>query len=128
MSNTENKQKRVSVGKDIATRRRVARARRHFRIRKNRKAHMTLLNVDAPPAAINEVERQQRLSEDVLRFMTVRVEELEEGPSAMMRKADRDERERGERGDRGSRGPRRERDGRSRDDDAVVEETEKVEE
>ncbi|MCQ3943878.1 MAG: 30S ribosomal protein S6 [Alphaproteobacteria bacterium] len=99
-----------------------------FRIRKNRKAHMTLLNVDAPPAAINEVERQQRLSEDVLRFMTVRVEELEEGPSAMMRKADRDERERGERGDRGSRGPRRERDGRSRDDDAVVEETEKVEE
>ena len=62
-----------------------------FRIKKNRKAHFTLLNIDAPPAAINEVERQQRLSEDVLRFMTVRVEELEEGPSAMMRKSDRDD-------------------------------------
>jgi len=87
-----------------------------FRIRKNRKAHFTLLNVDAPPAALAEVERQERLNEDVLRFMTVRVEELEEGPSAMMRKSDRDERgDRGfgggggrfDRGDRGDRGPRR---------------------
>jgi small subunit ribosomal protein S6 len=67
-----------------------------FRIRKNRKAHFTLLNVDAPAAAIAEVERQERIHEDVLRFMTVRVDELEEGPSAMMRKQDRDER-----GDRG---------------------------
>lgn len=89
-----------------------------FRMRKNRKAHFTLLNVDAPPAALTEVERQERLNEDVLRFMTIRVEELEEGPSAMMRKSDRDERgERGERGfgrsdrgfDRGDRGPRRDR-------------------
>jgi small subunit ribosomal protein S6 len=95
-----------------------------FRIRKNRKAHFTLLNVDAPPAALAEVERQERLNEDILRFMTIRVEELEEGPSAMMRKSDRDER--GDRGDRGfgrdrfDRGPRRER----RDDagdDAVAE-------
>ena len=70
-----------------------------FRIRKNRKAHFTLFNIDGPPAAINEVERQERLNEDVLRFMTVRVDELEEGPSAMMRKSDRDDR--GERGDRG---------------------------
>ncbi|MGE3146041.1 MAG: 30S ribosomal protein S6 [Pseudorhodoplanes sp.] len=99
-----------------------------FRIRKNRKAHFTLFNIDSPPAAINEVERQERLNEDVLRFMTVRVDALEEGPSAMMRKSDRDDR--GERGDRGfgdrgfggggrgfdrDRGPRRER---SRDDDA----------
>lgn len=93
-----------------------------FRIRKNRKAHFTFLNVDAPPAAISEVERQERLNEDVLRFMTVRVDELEEGPSIMMRKADREER--GERGfgdrgfggggrfDRGDR-PRRDRDDRA---------------
>jgi small subunit ribosomal protein S6 len=70
-----------------------------FRINKNRKAHFTLLNVDAPAAALAEVERQERIHEDVLRFMTIRVDELEEGPSAMMRKSDRDDR--GERGDRG---------------------------
>ena len=97
-----------------------------FRMRKNRKAHFTLLNLDAPPAAVVEVERQERINEDVLRFMTVRVDELEEGPSAMMRKADRDRErddrgggyrgersersERGDRGDRGDRGPRRSRD------------------
>jgi small subunit ribosomal protein S6 len=69
----------------------------NFRIRKNRKAHFTLLNVDAPPAALAEVERQQRINEDVLRYLTVRVDELEEGPSAMMRKVERD-RERDERG------------------------------
>src|SRR5581483_4987436 len=68
-----------------------------FRIRKNRKAHFTLLNVDAPPAALAEVERQERINEDVLRYLTIRVDELEEGPSAMMRKAERD-RERDERG------------------------------
>jgi small subunit ribosomal protein S6 len=75
-----------------------------YRINKNRKAHMTLLNVDAPSSALNEIERQQRLSEDVLRYLTIRVEELEEGPSAMLRKSDRDDR--GERGDRGDRGGR----------------------
>jgi small subunit ribosomal protein S6 len=80
----------------------------NYRIRKNRKAHMTLLNVDAPPAALNEVERQERLNEDVLRYLTIRVEAHEEGPSAMMRKSDRDRDERGDRGDRG-RGERRPR-------------------
>jgi small subunit ribosomal protein S6 len=96
-----------------------------YRINKNRKAHMTLLNVDAPSAALNEVERQERLSEDVLRYLTIRVEELEEGPSAMMRKSDRDRDDRGDRGGRfgdrdrggdrgGDRGERRPR----RDDDA----------
>ena len=79
-----------------------------YRIRKNRKAHMTLFNLDAPAAVINEIERQERLNEDVLRYLTIRVEELEEGPSAMMRKADRDREERGERGGRDDRGPRRE--------------------
>src|ERR1035438_2183320 len=76
-----------------------------YRIAKNRKAHLTLLNVDAPPAALNEIERQERLSEDVLRYLTIRVEAHEDGPSAMMRKSDRDDRgERGDRGDRGDRG------------------------
>ena len=73
----------------------------NYRIRKNRRAHMTLLNVDAPATALNEIERQERLNEDVLRYLTLRVEEHEEGPSAMMRKADRD--------DRGGRGERRRR-------------------
>jgi small subunit ribosomal protein S6 len=68
-----------------------------YRLRKNRKAHFTFFNVDAPPAALNEVERQERLSEDVLRYLTVRVDEHEEGPSAMMRRVDRD-REREDRG------------------------------
>jgi small subunit ribosomal protein S6 len=77
-----------------------------YRIRKNRKAHLTLLNVEAPAAALNEIERQERLNEDVLRYLTIRVEAHEEGPSAMMRKSDRDDR--GDRGDRG-RGERRPR-------------------
>jgi small subunit ribosomal protein S6 len=88
-----------------------------YRMNKNRKAHMTLLNVDAPSAALNEVERQERLSEDVLRYLTIRVEEHEEGPSAMMRKSDRDDR--GDRGDRGGRFDRGDRGGerrRPRDD------------
>ena len=62
-----------------------------FRIKKNRKAHYTLLNLDAPPAAVAEMERMMSISEDVLRFMTVRVEELEEVPSAMLQKRDREE-------------------------------------
>lgn len=81
-----------------------------YRIRKNRKAHFVLMNVDAPPAALAELERQERLNEDVLRYLTIRVDEHEEGPSAMMRKADRD-RDRDER--RGER--RRDRDGRRED-------------
>jgi small subunit ribosomal protein S6 len=84
-----------------------------YRISKNRKSHMTLLNVEAPSSALSEVERQERLSEDVLRYLTIRVDELEEGPSAMMRKSDRDDR--GDRGDRGGRGDRRPR----RDDDSI---------
>ena len=97
-----------------------------YRINKNRKAHMTLLNVEAPAAAVTEIERQERLSEDVLRYLTIRVDELEEAPSAMLRKSDRDRDERGERGgrfgdrDRGDRGgDRGER--RPRRDDADTE-------
>jgi small subunit ribosomal protein S6 len=98
-----------------------------YRIRKNRKAHFTLLNLDAPPAAVAEVERQQHISEDVLRAMTVRVEELEAGPSAMMRKVDRDrdrDERRGERrrdrDDGPPRGPRGPREDRPDGDDAEM--------
>ncbi len=85
-----------------------------YRIKKNRKAYFTLMDLTAPAAAINEMERQMGLSEDVLRFMTIRVDAHEEGPSAMMQKRDRDDRGdrfggRGDRGDRGDRGPRRPR-------------------
>ena len=106
-----------------------------YRMNKNRKAHFMLLNIDGPSAVVAEIERQERISEDIIRYITVRVEEHEEGPSAMMRKSDRDRDERGGgfRGDReggfggggfrggdregggfrGDRGPRR-----PRDDDA----------
>jgi len=73
-----------------------------FRIKKNRKAHFTLLNVDAPHAAVAEVERLEAISEDVIRSLTIRVEALEEGPSAMLQKRDRDD-DRGERGPGGGR-------------------------
>jgi small subunit ribosomal protein S6 len=66
-----------------------------YRVRKNRKAHFTFMNVDAPSAALTEIERQERLNEDVLRYLTIRVDEHEEGPSAMLRKSDRDRDERG---------------------------------
>jgi small subunit ribosomal protein S6 len=72
---------------------------------KNRKAHFVLLNIDGPSAAVAEIERQERISEDVIRYLSVRVEEHEEGPSAMMRKADRD-RDRDDRGGGGFRGDR----------------------
>src|SRR5437016_3247186 len=102
-----------------------------YRVRKNRKAHFTFMNVDAPSAALNEIERQERLNEDVLRYLTIRVDEHEEGPSAMMRKSDRDrddrgggfrdrDRDRGDRGDRGDRRPR-DRDSRPPRDEVVVE-------
>ncbi len=78
-----------------------------YRVNKNRKAHYALINIDAPSAAVQEMERQMRLHEDVLRYMTVKVEEHEDGPSAMLRRNERDDR--GPRGDRGDRPPRRPR-------------------
>jgi small subunit ribosomal protein S6 len=63
-----------------------------YKIKKARKAHYTLFNIDAPPAAVIEMERRMGIATDVLRFMTVKVEELETDPSVMMRKSDRDDR------------------------------------
>ena len=92
-----------------------------YRIKKNRKAHFTLLNINAPAAAVAEMERQMGINEDILRFMTIRMEEHEEGPSAMMRKREESDREdrgerRGPRGDRGDRGDRPDRPRRPRED------------
>jgi len=78
-----------------------------YRIRTNRQAYYTLMDITAPSAAVDEMERQQGLSEDILRFLTIRVEKHEEGPSAMLQKRDRDDRP-----ERGDRGPRRDRDDR----------------
>lgn len=87
-----------------------------YRIKKNRKAHYVMFNIDAPAAAITELERQVGLSEDILRFMTVRVDEMEEGPSAMMRRNESRERDRESRdGDR-PRGDRPDRDRGDRGD------------
>jgi small subunit ribosomal protein S6 len=82
-----------------------------YKIAKNRKAHFVMLDVDAPPAAIAELERQTNINEDVIRFMTIRVDEHEDGPSAMMRR-ERSGRDRGD--DRGDRGGRP---GRGRDEE-----------
>jgi small subunit ribosomal protein S6 len=81
-----------------------------YRIAKNRKAHYVMLDIDAPAAAVAELERQTGINEDVIRFMTIRVDAHEKGPSAMMRRQERDRSERGDRGprgdDRGDRGDR----------------------
>ncbi len=84
-----------------------------YRIKKNRKAHYALMDIDAPAAAVHEMERQMRINEDVLRYMTIAVEKHEEGASAMMQKRDRDDRPRDDRGPRrefGDRPPRRDGD------------------
>jgi small subunit ribosomal protein S6 len=88
-----------------------------YRIQKNRKAHYVMLEIEAPPPLVAELERQTQINEDVIRYMTVRVDEHEAGPSAMMRRSDRDrDRDRGDRGGRGGRGDRDDGDrgGRSR--------------
>ena len=77
-----------------------------YRIAKNRKAHYVMLEIDAPGDVVAELERQTNINEDVIRYMTIRVDEHEAGPSAMMRRSERGERDRDGRGDRGDRGPR----------------------
>jgi small subunit ribosomal protein S6 len=86
-----------------------------YRINKNRKGHYVLLNIEAPAGAIAEVERNMRLNEDVLRYLTVRVDELEAGPSAMLQSKGRD-REGGREGGREGREGGRGFGGRDRDD------------
>lgn len=95
-----------------------------YRVRKNRKGHYVLMNIDAPAGAVTEMERNMRIHEDVIRHLTVRVDALEEGPSAMLqsRGRDRDGRDRdgrdrdGPRRDRDDRPPRGDRDDRPRGD------------
>ena len=71
-----------------------------YRMRKNRKGHYVLFNIDAPPAAIAELERTMRINEDVIRYLTIRVDALEETPSVIMQsRGSRDDRRRGS-GDR----------------------------
>ena len=80
-----------------------------YRMRKNRKGHYVLFNIDAPPAAIAELERTMRINEDVIRYLTIRVDALDEGPSVIMQS-------RGSRDDRQRRGSSdRERFGEGRD-------------
>jgi small subunit ribosomal protein S6 len=74
-----------------------------YRIAKNRKAHYVALDIDGPPAAIAELERQSNINEDIIRFLTIRVDEHESGPSAMMRRGEKERERRSDRGDRDDR-------------------------
>ena len=87
-----------------------------YKIAKNRKAHYVMLEIDAPTGVVAELERQLSINEDIIRYMTVKVDGLEEGPSVMMRKSDRDRERRSERGDRGDRPDRGDRGDRPRRD------------
>ena len=71
-----------------------------YKIDRNRKAHFVLLNLECPGAVVAELERQNRINEDVIRWLTVSVEDHEEGPSVQMRKNERDRKRRSEREER----------------------------
>lgn len=71
-----------------------------YKIDRNRKAHFVLLNIDGPGSVVAELERQTRINEDVIRYMTIRMDEPEEGPSVMMRKNDRERKKRSDREER----------------------------
>ena len=91
-----------------------------YRIAKNRKAHYVMLEIDAPAGVVAELERQTQINEDVIRFMTVRVDALEQGPSAMMRKQERDRERRADREGRDGRdggAPRGDRPRRDREEE-----------
>lgn len=68
-----------------------------YKIKRNRKAHFVMLNIEASGAAVAELERQTAINEDVIRYVTIRVDEHEDGPSVMMRKSDRERTRRRER-------------------------------
>lgn len=105
-----------------------------YKIKKNRKAHFALMNIDAPHAAVAEMERQMGISTDIIRFLTLRVDEHDTGPTAMMKRGDRDDRRGGKHGrdrDRDRDGGRRgDRDGgprpRDRENEKVAAKSEKV--
>ena len=80
-----------------------------YKINKNRKGHYSLMNISASAEAVQEMERQMRIKEDILRFMTLRVDEHDEEPSPVMSRRDRDDSKRGRDGDRGDRGDRADR-------------------
>lgn len=76
-----------------------------YRVRKNRKGHYCLLNIDAPAAAVHEMERLQRINEDVLRFITIRMDALDEEPSPVLARRERDDKRRARReGEEGGEG------------------------
>ena len=89
-----------------------------YRIKKNRKAHFTMFNLDAPAPAVAEMERQMRINEDILRFMTIRVDALDAEPSVMMQMRVRDERKDRERRRRDDDGPETEFSGGGRSEEA----------
>ena len=71
-----------------------------YKIDRNRKAHFVMLNIEGPGSVVSELERQTRINEDVIRYMTIRVDEHEDGPSVMMRKQDRERKRRTDREER----------------------------
>jgi len=81
-----------------------------YKIKKNRKGHYSLFNINGPAAAIHELERQEKINDDILRFLTIRVDELDAEPSPVLSRRDRGDRDRGDRDrgdrDRGDRGDR----------------------
>ena len=90
-----------------------------YRVKKNRKGHYSLLGIDAPASAVKEMERQLSINEDVLRFMTIRVDELDMELSPILARRDRGDRP--ERGDRSERGDRADRDEVAGFDDNLLE-------
>ena len=71
-----------------------------YKIQRNRKAHFVMLNIDAPGDVVAELERQTRINEDIIRYLTIRVDEHEDGPSVMMRKNERERKRRADREER----------------------------
>ena len=88
-----------------------------YKIAKNRKAHYVMIEIDAPGAVVAELERQTQINEDVIRYMTVKVDEHEAGPSVMMRKQERDRERRGDREGGRDGGPRGDRPRRDREEE-----------
>ena len=71
-----------------------------YKIERNRKAHFVMLNIEAPGSVVAELERQTRINEDIIRYMTIRVDAHEDGPSVMMRKNERERKRRSDREER----------------------------